>query len=104
MRIHVYADRIAYCKWEEEEARKRTGHPPYYAEAEKTKSLTHTDPWLPYGRFNLQRSLIDSLTCSDLFRYSNLSDHFQFARWTRFIQTAVAGYQTNNQKSMQTRA
>src|SRR5688572_7056066 len=33
----------AYCRWEDETARERTGHPPSYAEAKKMKSLTlHT--------------------------------------------------------------
>ena len=31
---------IAHCQWEDETVSERTGHPPSYAEAKKTKSLT----------------------------------------------------------------
>jgi len=30
----------AHCHWEDETVSERTGHPPSYAEAKKTKSLT----------------------------------------------------------------
>src|SRR6218665_2203429 len=39
----------AHCQWEDETARKSTGHPPSYAEAKKMKSLTLQIPGCTIG-------------------------------------------------------
>ena len=43
-----------HCRWEDETARERTGHPPSYAEAKKMKSLTlHTHGCLRASSFSV---------------------------------------------------
>src|SRR6218665_134868 len=52
---------IVHCRWDDEMARERTGHPPTYAEAKKMKSTTlHTHGCLGTALLSLLTAMNES--------------------------------------------
>jgi len=49
-----------HCQWEDEAVRKRTGHPPSYAEVKKMKSLTLHIPGLLF--FLVIRDMLNKIS------------------------------------------